>query len=46
VPPYAETRAYVRKVLDLYGQYFHPFDASVTEPSPQLSAIRGASLSR
>jgi len=46
VPPYAETRAYVRKVLDLYGQYFHPFDTSVTEPSPQLSAIRGAALSR
>jgi hypothetical protein len=46
VPPYAETRAYVRKVVDLFGAYFHPFDASVTEPSPQLSAIRGAALSR
>jgi len=46
VPPYAETRAYVRKVVDLFGAYFHPFDASVTEPSPQLSAIKGIALSR
>jgi hypothetical protein len=46
VPPYAETRAYVRKVVDLFGAYFHPFDASVTEPSPQLSAIKGIALNR
>jgi soluble lytic murein transglycosylase-like protein len=46
VPPYAETRAYVRKVVDLFGAYFHPFDASVTEPSPQISAIKGLALSR
>ena len=41
VPPYAETRAYVRKVVDLFGAYFHPFDAGITEPSPRLSAVRG-----
>ena len=46
VPPYAETRAYVRKVIDLFGAYFHPFDASVTEPSPRLSAIKGFVLNR
>jgi len=46
VPPYAETRAYVRKVIDLFGAHFHPFDATVTEPSPQLSAIKGIALSR
>ena len=46
VPPYAETRAYVRKVLDLFGAYYHPFDASVTEPSPQISAIKGIALTR
>jgi len=45
VPPYAETRAYVRKVVDLFGAYFHPFDASVTEPSTRLSAIK-TSMSR
>jgi hypothetical protein len=41
VPPYAETRAYVRKVIDLFGAYFHPFDATVTEPSPQLGCDQG-----
>ena len=46
VPPYAETRAYVRKVLDTFGTYFHPFDASVTEPSARFGAIKGALLSR
>ena len=46
VPPYAETRAYVRKVLDTFGTYFHPFDASVTEPSVRFGAIKGALLSR
>jgi len=46
VPPYAETRAYVSKVLALFGSYFHPFDASVTEPSPQMPAIRGIAYRR
>ena len=46
VPPYAETRAYVRKVLDAFGQYFHPFDASVAAPSPRLTATRGLATSR
>lgn len=46
VPPYAETRAYVRKVLDLFGAYFHPFDAGVTEPSPELAAIKAQFLRR
>lgn len=46
VPPYAETRAYVRKVLDAFGHVYHPFDASVTEPSPRLSALKGLALSR
>jgi len=46
VPPYAETRAYVRKVVDLFGAYFHPFDGSVTGPSPRLGAIKGSVLSR
>jgi len=40
VPPYAETRAYVRKVLDLFGSYFQPFDAGITEPSPRLNAAK------
>ena len=40
VPPYAETRAYVRRILTSFGDVVHPFDAKVTEPSPQLRQIR------
>jgi hypothetical protein len=39
VPPYRETKAYVRKVMALYQQEHHPFDASITAPSPALNAI-------
>ena len=46
VPPYAETRAYVARVMSLFGQYFHPFDASVTEASPQLGGIRAPIIRR
>ena len=35
VPPYAETRNYVRLITArMAGQTWHPFDASVAEPSP------------
>lgn len=35
VPPYAETQLYVRKIIAaIGGQRRHPFDASVTPPSP------------
>lgn len=40
IPPYAETRAYVAKVITLAGMLSHPFDASVVEPSPNLPLIR------
>jgi soluble lytic murein transglycosylase-like protein len=41
IPPYAETRAYVAKVLKLAGMAIHPFDATVTAPSPQLPLMSG-----
>jgi len=42
VPPYAETRSYVLRILArLGGRYFHPYDASVVAPSPMLG---GAAL--
>jgi soluble lytic murein transglycosylase-like protein len=45
VPPYAETRDYVRKVIALVGgQLRHPFDARVAEPSPALRQMRAALL--
>ena len=40
VPPYLETRAYVRRILALAGIASHPYDASVTAPSPRLRQIR------
>lgn len=44
VPPYAETRLYVRKIMALVGALtHHPFDASVTAPSPRLAGARLAS---
>ncbi len=42
VPPYAETRMYVRKIIaNMNGQRAHAFDASVTPPSPVLARLRG-----
>ncbi|MEF7614668.1 transglycosylase SLT domain-containing protein [Aquincola sp. MAHUQ-54] len=40
VPPYNETRAYVRRVLGLAGMPAHPFDARITQPSAKLQKLR------
>jgi soluble lytic murein transglycosylase-like protein len=41
VPPYAETRHYVRKILaQLGGRREHPFDPAATPPSSQLPLMR------
>jgi soluble lytic murein transglycosylase-like protein len=43
VPPYAETRLYVRKILAAVGwQANHPFDATVTPSSQQMGLMRPA----
>jgi soluble lytic murein transglycosylase-like protein len=34
VPPYAETRAYVRNVTRMYRRLEHPYDPSIVQPSP------------
>jgi len=40
VPPFWETREYVRRVVGRFGAATQPFDASVTTPSPQMHALR------
>jgi len=41
VPPYAETRRYVQRILStLGGQRSHPFDPSVTPPSSVFKPVR------
>lgn len=42
VPPYAETREYVRRVRRLYTNERHSFDSRVAEPSPILAPAAGA----
>lgn len=43
IPPYPETRNYVRRVLDLADRRQHPYDANVTEPSAVMPAVPPAS---
>jgi TPR repeat protein len=40
VPPYAETRDYVKKIRRLYGANEHPYNAHVADPSPLVGAAR------
>ena len=39
IPPYPETRAYVGRILQVFKKEIHPFDASITAPSPRLGRI-------
>lgn len=42
IPPYAETRGYVKRIMSIFKKDEHPFDPGVTTPSPELSRIRVA----
>jgi soluble lytic murein transglycosylase-like protein len=39
IPPYAETRGYVKRIREIFKRDDHPFDAKITTPSPELSRI-------
>lgn len=39
VPPYRETREYVKRIRSLFRKQEHPFDHRVTTPSPALPLI-------
>lgn len=39
IPPYAETREYVKRIHAVFPLREHPFDSAITEPSPSLPQI-------
>lgn len=41
IPPYPETREYVKRLKKLYLRRTHPYDEKITEPSPILTKITG-----
>ena len=40
VPPYAETRTYVERIKRYFRRDRHPYDATITDPSPSLQNVR------
>ena len=44
VPPYAETRDYVKKIRRLYGANEHPYNPRITDPSPLVGAAGSARM--
>ncbi len=39
VPPYAETQGYVKRIREIFKRQDHPFDPSITGPSPEMPKI-------
>jgi hypothetical protein len=44
IPPYAETRGYVKRVMGIVRKDDHPYDPGVTTPSPEMTRIRLAKV--
>jgi len=44
IPPYPETQGYVKRIRDIFKREDHPFDPSVTPPSPELQKIASRRL--
>lgn len=39
IPPYAETQGYVKRIREIFKGEAHPFNAEITDPSPELPRI-------
>jgi len=39
VPPYPETRGYLKRIREVFHPTTHPFDQRITAPSPMLRAV-------
>ncbi len=39
VPPYPETRSYVRRIREVFHPTTHPFDQRITQPSPEFPRL-------
>ena len=44
IPPFAETRDYVKRIHELFPSEEHPYDPAVVESSPELGRIRARSM--
>lgn len=44
IPPFAETRGYVKRIMSIFQKDEHPYDPAVTTPSPELPRIRLAKV--
>ena len=42
IPPYAETRDYVKRIMSIFKKGEHPYDPGVVTPSPELSRIKAS----
>lgn len=40
IPPYTETRDYVRKIIGMYRRLNHPYNPDVVKPSPYLGQLK------
>jgi soluble lytic murein transglycosylase-like protein len=41
IPPYLETRNYVKKITEIYKKTSHPYNADIVEPSPIMLRTKG-----
>lgn len=42
VPPFPETRGYVKRIREIFKREEHPFDENIATPSPEMSRIIAA----